>query len=127
VLDYLPNGQRKLVWRSTLADARKAAGTAIDKITEGQSLEPWAEGLAHQGANHVARSKVNKYVGDGVGFNVLVFILSRPIICRRLKCGIIPNDKVAWTGLSKIWIGGRRRRAGLKKCHTVASCWSSCC
>jgi len=37
VLDYRANGQRKLVWRSTLADARAAAADAIDKITEGQS------------------------------------------------------------------------------------------
>ena len=37
MLDYRANGQRKLVWRSTLADARKAADAAIDKITEGQS------------------------------------------------------------------------------------------
>jgi integrase len=36
VLDYRANGQRKLVWRSSLADARRAAGAAIDKITEGQ-------------------------------------------------------------------------------------------
>jgi hypothetical protein len=36
VLDYRANGQRKLVWRSNLADARKAADEAIDKITEGQ-------------------------------------------------------------------------------------------
>ena len=37
VLDYHANGQRKLIWRSTLADARKAADAAIDKITEGQT------------------------------------------------------------------------------------------
>ena len=37
VLDYRNQGQRKLVWRSTLADARKAANEAIDKITEGQA------------------------------------------------------------------------------------------
>ena len=37
VLDYRNQGQRKLVWRSTLADARAAANGAIDKITEGQS------------------------------------------------------------------------------------------
>ena len=37
VLDYRANGQRKLVWRSTLAEARKAADAAVDKITEGQS------------------------------------------------------------------------------------------
>ena len=37
VLDYRAQGQRKLVWRSTLADARTAANDAIDKITEGQS------------------------------------------------------------------------------------------
>jgi integrase len=36
VLDYRANGQRKLVWRSSLADARRAADAAIDKITEGQ-------------------------------------------------------------------------------------------
>ena len=36
VLDYRNQGKRKLVWRSTLAEARKAANTAIDKITEGQ-------------------------------------------------------------------------------------------
>ena len=37
VLDYRANRQRKLVWRSTLAEARKAADAAVDKITEGQS------------------------------------------------------------------------------------------
>ena len=37
VLDYRANGKRKLVWRSTMAKARKAADEAIDKITEGQS------------------------------------------------------------------------------------------
>jgi integrase len=37
VLDYRANGQRKLVWRSTMAKARKAAAEAVDKITEGQS------------------------------------------------------------------------------------------
>jgi integrase len=37
VLDYRANGQRKLVWRSSLADARRAANEAIEKITEGQS------------------------------------------------------------------------------------------
>jgi integrase len=36
VLDYRVKGQRKLVWRSTMADARAAANDAIDKITEGQ-------------------------------------------------------------------------------------------
>jgi integrase len=37
VLDYRVQGQRKLVWRSTMAEARTAAEAAIDKITEGQS------------------------------------------------------------------------------------------
>src|ERR1035437_4992220 len=37
VLDYHAKGQRKLVWRSTIADARAAADDAIDKITEGQA------------------------------------------------------------------------------------------
>jgi len=37
VLDYYANGQRKLVWRSTMAAARTAANAAIDKITEGQA------------------------------------------------------------------------------------------
>ena len=37
VLDYRANGQRKLVWRSTMAKARIAADEAIDKITEGQA------------------------------------------------------------------------------------------
>ena len=36
VLDYRANGQRRLVWRSSLAEARKAADEAVDKITEGQ-------------------------------------------------------------------------------------------
>jgi hypothetical protein len=36
VLDYRVQGKRKLVWRSTLADARDAANAAIDKITDGQ-------------------------------------------------------------------------------------------
>ena len=37
VVDYRVKGQRKLVWRSTLADARAAASEAVDKITEGQA------------------------------------------------------------------------------------------
>jgi integrase len=37
VLDYRAQGQRKLVWRSSMADARTAANKAIDKITEGDS------------------------------------------------------------------------------------------
>ena len=37
VLDYRANGQRKLIWRSTMAKARKAADEAIDKISEGQA------------------------------------------------------------------------------------------
>jgi len=37
VLDYYANGKRKLVWRSTMADARASANNAIDKITQGQS------------------------------------------------------------------------------------------
>ena len=37
VLDYRANGKRKLVWRSTMAKARKAADEAVDKITECQS------------------------------------------------------------------------------------------
>lgn len=37
VLDYRANGQRKLVWRSTMAEARKAADAAVDKITKGQA------------------------------------------------------------------------------------------
>jgi len=36
VVDYRNQGQRKLIWRSSLADARAAANDAIDKITEGQ-------------------------------------------------------------------------------------------
>jgi integrase len=37
VADYRAKGQRKLVWRSTLADARAVANDAIEKITEGQA------------------------------------------------------------------------------------------
>ena len=37
VLDYRIKGQRKLVWRSTLADAKEAAGAAIDKMVAGHS------------------------------------------------------------------------------------------
>jgi len=37
VLDYRAQGQRKLVWRSTMADARAAANDAIDKITAGDA------------------------------------------------------------------------------------------
>jgi integrase len=37
VVDYRNQGQRKLVWRSTLADARATANEAINKITEGQA------------------------------------------------------------------------------------------
>lgn len=36
VADYRIKGQRKLVWRSTLADARAAASDAVDKIGAGQ-------------------------------------------------------------------------------------------
>jgi len=36
VLDYRNKGQRKLVWRSSLADAKEAANDAINKISEGQ-------------------------------------------------------------------------------------------
>ncbi|MGA3142358.1 MAG: tyrosine-type recombinase/integrase [Verrucomicrobiota bacterium] len=36
VADYRVKGQRKLVWRSTLADARAAASDAVDKIVSGQ-------------------------------------------------------------------------------------------
>jgi integrase len=36
VVDYRVLGQRKLVWRSSMADARAAADDAIAKITEGQ-------------------------------------------------------------------------------------------
>jgi len=36
VIDYRNQGQRKLIWRSNLAAARKAANDAIDRITEGQ-------------------------------------------------------------------------------------------
>ncbi len=39
VADYCVHGQRKLVWRSSLAKTRDAANKAIDKITEGQ----WAQ------------------------------------------------------------------------------------
>ena len=37
VADYRNQGVRKLVWRSSLADARAAANEAIDKITDGQA------------------------------------------------------------------------------------------
>ncbi|MGA9776849.1 MAG: hypothetical protein WBS33_01115, partial [Verrucomicrobiia bacterium] len=37
VADYRVNGRRKLVWRSSLADARQAASEAVDKITDGQA------------------------------------------------------------------------------------------
>jgi hypothetical protein len=37
VLDYRASGKRKLVWRSTMTEARKAADVAIDKITDGQT------------------------------------------------------------------------------------------
>ena len=36
VVDYRVLGRRKLVWRSSLVDARAAANDAIDRITEGQ-------------------------------------------------------------------------------------------
>jgi integrase len=36
VLDYRVKGKRKLVWRSTLAEARASAKNAIEKISEGQ-------------------------------------------------------------------------------------------
>ena len=37
VLDYSASGKRKLVWRTTLAEAKIEAEAAIDKITEGQA------------------------------------------------------------------------------------------
>jgi integrase len=37
VCDYRLKGQRKLIWRSTLVEARQAASDAIDKIIEGQT------------------------------------------------------------------------------------------
>jgi integrase len=37
VADYRVKGQRKLVWRSTLADARAAASDAVDKIRDGKA------------------------------------------------------------------------------------------
>ena len=37
VLDYRVNGQRKLDWRSSMAEASQAAKDAIDKIGEGQT------------------------------------------------------------------------------------------
>ena len=37
VIDYRLKGQRKLVWRSSLAAARAAANEAIDKISEGEA------------------------------------------------------------------------------------------
>jgi hypothetical protein len=37
VADYRAKGQRKLVWRSSLAEARVAAAEAVDKIVAGQS------------------------------------------------------------------------------------------
>jgi len=36
VLDFRALGKRKLVWRSTMAEAKASADDAIDKITEGQ-------------------------------------------------------------------------------------------
>jgi integrase len=37
VLDYWVKGQRRLVWRSSLADAKKAADDVFDKIADGQA------------------------------------------------------------------------------------------
>jgi integrase len=37
VADYRVNGKRKLVWRSSLDEARAAASDAVDKITAGQA------------------------------------------------------------------------------------------
>lgn len=37
VLDYRVKGERKLVWRSSLAEAKQAASDAIDKIVAGQA------------------------------------------------------------------------------------------
>jgi len=62
VLDYHSNGQRKLVWRSTLADARKAADAAIDKITEGQ-----AEVLNLKSADAHAVIRARAYLEGGEG------------------------------------------------------------
>lgn len=62
VLDYQANGQRKLVWRSSLEDAKHAANDAIEKITEGQ-----AEVLSLKSADAHAftRSRAILNGGDG--------------------------------------------------------------
>jgi integrase len=62
VLDYRANGQRKLVWRSTMAKARKAADEAIDKITEGQ-----AEVLNLKSADAHAYTRARAFLDGGEG------------------------------------------------------------
>ncbi len=63
VADHRVHGQRKLVWRSSLAKARDAANKAIDKISEGQ-----AEVLNLTGADahsHIrAKAKLDGAVGE---------------------------------------------------------------
>ena len=55
VLDYYANGRRKLVWRSTMADARAAADEAIDKITEGQTTADCILSREDEGFTYNAR------------------------------------------------------------------------
>ena len=62
MLDYRANGQRKLVWRSTMAKARKAADEAIDKITEGQ-----AEVLNLKSADAHAYTRARAFLDGGEG------------------------------------------------------------
>jgi integrase len=62
VLDYHVNGQRKLVWRSTLAEARTAAEAAVDKIAEGQ-----AEVLNLKSADAHAVIRARTYLEGGEG------------------------------------------------------------
>lgn len=62
VLDYHVNGQRKLVWRSTMAKARKAADAAVDKITEGQGE---VLNLKSADAHAIIRSRAHLDGGEG--------------------------------------------------------------
>lgn len=61
ILDYRVQGKRKLVWRSSLADAKKAAEAAIDKIVAGQAE---ALSLTNSDAHVYLRSRE---IADSVG------------------------------------------------------------
>jgi len=75
VLDFRALGKRKLVWRSTMAEAKASADDAIDKITEGQvEVLNLKSADAHAYARARARldglggeTKIEKGIDEAVG------------------------------------------------------------